>query len=1098
MSFALGMLGILLSLPAWFFFLRACGKLYRHVRQGRPEQGRNTQPLRRLLRTGKEIFFHTRMMAKPAVAIAHWFVMMGFLVGVVVWFEAYIQTFNPAGGWPLLSALKLYHFLEEVLALGTTVGIVFLIVVRLHAGVRARFSRFYGSNAKAAYFVEAIVLVEALGMLAVKAGKIATFGHSSPCADFFTRHLAGVLPASATLVSVLALIKLLTGMLWLVVVAYHLNWGVAWHRILAFFNIYFARPQRLGALAPMRDNEGAPITLDSFEHLPENTPLGLGTAAEATWKTLLDVTSCTECGRCQEQCPAWHTDKPLSPKLLVTDLRDAALSADLSVDNSHDGVNVLALVGSGAPISEDVLWSCTNCGACVEQCPVDIEHIDHVANLRRFQVLTESAFPSELGGMFKNLEVKGNPWGRNNSERVSWVEQARAEGIEVPVIGDDVTDFSDTEYLLWVGCAGAFDDAGRRTTRAVVDLLHTAGVKFAVLATGETCTGDPARRAGNEFLFQQLAMENIDTLNSAFAGVPAGQRKIITSCPHCFNTIRNEYPDFDGHFDVFHHTQLLNRLVRDGLLTPVPRSPENRRPVTYHDPCFLGRHNKVYDPPRELIESATGGSLTEMPRNRDEGFCCGAGGARMFMEEKIGTRINEVRAAEAAATGATEVVVGCPFCNTMMTGGLKALETEQAPAVKDVAQMLRAAVADDTGALPTPRPKAFLELPIRSARPKAEPPTPKKEVAQPPQTTPTAPAAPSIPPVGTPSAPPQGVSPVPAPGSGTPVPTPGPTAPTPVPGAPAVPTPGATPAVPAPGGSAIPVPGAPVLAPQPPTPGASSAVPVPSGGAPTPTNAPAPGGSVPTPGASSPVPTPGLTPVTPPAPGGTPVPAPGGNTPTPASAVPVPGSPVPAPAPHVPQPPGQGPVAPGATTPTPGGVPTVPTPGSAQVTPREPGGTPVPAPGGTSATPPAPPTPMASEPAIPAPGAAAPQATATPPAPGALTPPPTGAVPAPTASIPTPAPKSAVPAPGGNTPPPRSAVPAPGGPVPTPIAPSPAAGVPSPLPAPPGGPVAPPGSTPAGAPGAPGASTPTPPGGVTPPLTPPRKKEDNEEDQGKP
>ena len=294
------------------------------------------------------------------------------------------------------------------------------------------------------------------------------------------------------------------------------------------------------------------------------------------------------------------------------------------------------------------------------------------------------------------MENKGNPWGRNNSERRAWIDEARADGIDVPIIGEDEADFSDMEYLLWVGCAGAYDDDGRRTTRAVVDLLHTAGVKFGVLSTGETCTGDPARRAGNEFLFQMMAQQNVETLNNAFDGVPEGQRKIITTCPHCFNTIRNEYPDFDGHFDVFHHTQLLNRLVREGLLKPVPRTPENRKPITYHDPCFLGRHNKVFDPPRELLE-ATGVELREMDKNRDEAFCCGAGGARMFMEEKLGTRINDFRTEQALETGAEEIATGCPFCNVMMTGGVKSLAQDSAPTTKvnDVAVMLRNSISLD-------------------------------------------------------------------------------------------------------------------------------------------------------------------------------------------------------------------------------------------------------------------------------------------------------------------------------------------------------------------------------------------------------------------
>ena len=745
----MGVLGIVLSAPAWVLFIRAARRLYLFIAAGQPAPGRTNRPLRRGVQVLKEVFFHTELMRRPAIAVAHWFVMVGFLIGSLVWFEAYIQTFNPAGGWPLLSQWSLYHFAEEVLAIGTVLGIGFLFAIRLSTGMRERLSRFYGSNALSAFFVEGVIFLEGAGMLLVKAGKIATYGHASPWADFFTQYLAGFLPASPIIVSAFALFKLLVGMVWLVVVARNLTWGVAWHRFLAFFNIFFQRnpdgAPALGKVLPLYDGT-TELTIDTIE---EDSSLGIGHLQDASWKMLLDAATCTECGRCQTQCPSWNTGKPLSPKLFVTDIRDAAVANasylqdpdTFATDTTYSDVDLLKLVGESNVIHPDVLWSCTNCGACVEQCPVDIEHIDHVVNMRRFQVLAESDFPSELVGMFKNLEVKGNPWGRNNAERASWITEARRDGIEVPVFGEDAKSFDDIEYLFWVGCAGAFDDDGKRTTRAVVELLHTAGVKFAVLSKAERCTGDPARRAGNEFLFQQLALENIDTLNGMFSGVPKGQRKIITTCPHCFNTFRNEYPDFDGYFDVFHHTQLLNRLVRDKLLTPIPRGPKDRKPITYHDPCFLGRHNKVFDPPRELL-GATGADLVEMPRNRNEGFCCGAGGARMFMEENLGTRINENRAAEAVATGAAEIAVGCPFCNTMMVSGVKAVaDATPAPAVRDVAQMLRDSVLVD-GHLPDPRPKQFLQPPIREKREEKPEPKPAGKSAKP-QASPAKPASPT-------------------------------------------------------------------------------------------------------------------------------------------------------------------------------------------------------------------------------------------------------------------------------------------------------------------------------------------------------------------
>jgi Fe-S oxidoreductase len=433
---------------------------------------------------------------------------------------------------------------------------------------------------------------------------------------------------------------------------------------LAPFNIYFQRnPDKrpsLGAVPEMLSH-GKPI---NFEDPSEDDVFGIGKAADISWKGLLDMASCTECGRCQSQCPTWHTDKPLSPKLLIMAMRDHALTK----------------VESDAPmssfISSDVLWSCTSCGACVQECPVDIEHVDHIMNMRRYQVLVESEFPTELGATFRNLEKAGNPWGANRNDRDAWIAEC---DFPVRLIEGQIPD--DVEYLFWVGCAGAYEERAKKTTKAVAELMHMAGVSFGVLGKRETCTGDPARRAGNEFLYQILARENIETFKEVFGN--RGVKKVVVTCPHCFTTIGRDYGQQGYELEMMHHTQLLNELVKSKKLVPVP--PTTSKSITYHDPCYLGRHNQIYQPPRELLES-TGVTITEMPRNQERSFCCGAGGGRMWQEEKLGTQINMNRVDEAIATGAQEVAVGCPFCRVMIGDGVNGRGADVE--VLDVAQAL--------------------------------------------------------------------------------------------------------------------------------------------------------------------------------------------------------------------------------------------------------------------------------------------------------------------------------------------------------------------------------------------------------------------------
>ncbi|MFE3728993.1 (Fe-S)-binding protein [Nocardia sp. NPDC059154] len=726
LTVTLGTIGAVFTVFCWASFIGGVRNIARTVMVGQSAPDRWRPFFPRFKTMIVEFLAHTRMNKFRTVGWAHWLVMIGFLAGFILWFEAYGQIFDPEFHWPIVGSWGIYHLVDEILGIGTVIGILVLIVIRQlnHPRVPQRLSRFSGSRFAPAYVIEAIVLVEGLGMTFVKAGKIATYHESHTWSDFFTEQVAKLLPDSVIMVSIFAFIKLVSGATFLLLVGRNVTWGVAWHRFAAFPNIYFKREAdgdvALGAAKPMMSN-GKPIEMETAD--PDNDTFGVGKFEDFSWKDILDVTTCTECGRCQSQCPAWNTGKPLSPKLLIMSLRDHGYAKApylLAGGRKDMGGEEIGLVDAdGKPderalarvseaaraeaerplvggedvngiIDPEVLWSCTTCGACVEQCPVDIEHVDHIIDMRRYQVLIESEFPSELAGLFKNLENKGNPWGQNAKDRLNWISEV---DFEIPVFGRDADSFDGYEYLFWVGCAGAYEDRAKKTTKAVAELLATAGVKFMVLGQEETCTGDSARRAGNEFLFQQLAMQNIELLNSVFDGVEQAKKKIVVTCAHCFNALNNEYPQVGGTYEVVHHTQLLNRLVRGKALVPVSPVAQN---VTYHDPCYLGRHNKIYNAPRELME-ASGSTLVEMPRHAERSMCCGAGGARMWMEEQLGKRINIDRVDEALDTlkGGNEpsmIATGCPFCRVMLTDGVTARkdggEVGQGVEVVDVAQLM--------------------------------------------------------------------------------------------------------------------------------------------------------------------------------------------------------------------------------------------------------------------------------------------------------------------------------------------------------------------------------------------------------------------------
>src|SRR5256714_3615875 len=560
--------------------VRAVSRMLKVIRLGQPDPERFTAKGRRLGTMLAETLGHTRMLKWTMVGAAHWFVMVGFGALVFTLAEAYGESVNPAFELPVIGKWAGYGLLMELIAALTGLGIGPLIVIGLLTLPRWRGgSRFAGSTFWQAYYVEYTIVAIVVCIFLIRGFKAANGQLPYPVwAAPISHALGAVLPASAAAITVVALVKILVSLAWFVVIAVNLTMGVAWHRFAAFFNIFFKRSASsapaLGGLRPMM-SKGKPLDFEEAD--PDTDQFGVSKVEEFTWKGLLDFTTCTECGRCQSQCPAWNTGKPLSPKLLVLSLRDHAYAkAPYLLSGSPEAAPEAAranrpLVGNaedGGVIDPDVLWSCTTCGACVEQCPADIEHVDHIVDMRRYQVLIESNFPSEAGVMLRNLENKGNPWGAAPNTREDWT---RGLDFEIPRVEDG----GEFEYLFWVGCAGAFDDRAKKTTRAVATLLHEAGVSFAILGNNETCTGDPARRMGNQFVFQGLAQQNVETLTEA------GVTRIVATCPHCFNTLANEYGQLGWHGTVVHPTELLPQLVAGRRVTPgqpTDRSPPHPDP----------------------------------------------------------------------------------------------------------------------------------------------------------------------------------------------------------------------------------------------------------------------------------------------------------------------------------------------------------------------------------------------------------------------------------------------------------------------------------------------------------------------------------------
>ncbi|MDX9735429.1 MAG: (Fe-S)-binding protein [Thermoanaerobaculia bacterium] len=616
---------------------------------GGPEDVRWDRPVERLKGLFELGIFQKKMWWDGYAGLYHMLIFSGFVVLSVRTLSLVFEGLFPKAGMPFLpaGAWQAYLLLKDVVLVTTLVGVV-LALGRRYVFRKERLDPSFDAG----LILVLIGFLMATDLLA-GAAKFALAPEHASAWEPFTAGLSGLLAgaAPATLQAVFSWCWWLHLVAILVFLNY-LPFAKHFHVITALPNIFLRKLDAPGRLP----------TVD-IEKAAEAEKFGVAKVEDLTWKQRLDLFTCTECGRCREVCPTHLTGKPLTPKGFLKDVRTALYTvADDLVDTAEGRADVAAqarleerkpLIGGW--VDEETIWACTTCRYCESACPVTITYTDKIVEMRRHLVLEKSEFPKEAQTAFNGMERQGNPWNLPSADRDAWTGEL---DFEVPVLGAmDESERAQVEVLFWVGCAGSYEDRGKKVSRALARLLHEGGVKFAILGAEETCNGDSARRLGNEYLFQTLAQQNVETMNGY------GVKRIVTNCPHCFNTLKNEYPDFGGTFEVIHGTELVALLLAEGRLQLTESVAKS---ISFHDACYLGRHNDVYDAPREVLAAIPGLTLTELPRTGKNGLCCGAGGGRMWLDEKIGTRINQLRYEEIESAGTDLVGVSCPFCMVML------------------------------------------------------------------------------------------------------------------------------------------------------------------------------------------------------------------------------------------------------------------------------------------------------------------------------------------------------------------------------------------------------------------------------------------------